>query len=194
VKPPHWEGASSKDRHYCVFPGESQHVPRARVSVDFCTLSEEPRDHDTLHHVTVLELVPNGVCVVWLHLLEEPLEVLYRRLYLTVVVVHDGRDTHHIEATCLPIIMFSHGHAPFKAQVVPLLATLDALLAAVDRDVGWCHLGATWGHLPVSLGKMKFGCLVAGGVLGGGAAWLLEGVPKNIVVFTLTWVLCSAFW
>jgi hypothetical protein len=40
---------------------------------------------------------------------------------------------------------------------------------------------------------MKFSHLVVGGILGGYAAQLLGGVPKNVVVFTLVWVLHVVF-
>jgi hypothetical protein len=71
---------------------------------------------------------------------------------------------------------------------VPLLDTLGALLGAVDGDIGRRLLAATWGRLPTSLGRMKFGHLIAGGILGGDDARLLGGVPKNVIVFPLAWV------
>jgi hypothetical protein len=40
---------------------------------------------------------------------------------------------------------------------------------------------------------MKFGCLTAGGVLGGDAVQLLSGVPKNITVFALARVPRAVF-
>jgi hypothetical protein len=43
---------------------------------------------------------------------------------------------------------------------VPLLATL---LGAVDGNVKRCLHAALWGCLPASLGRTKFGFLVAGG-------------------------------
>jgi hypothetical protein len=43
---------------------EEHRVAPAWVFVKFHTPSEGPRDHETLHHVEVLELVPNGVRMV----------------------------------------------------------------------------------------------------------------------------------
>jgi hypothetical protein len=189
-------GASSIDCHDCVFPGERHRVALTRVFVEFRTPSEGPRDHETLHHVIVLELMSDGVCVVWVGLLEEPLEVVCRRPLLTLVAVLDGRDTPHVGATCLTVVavvVVGHGHVPLRALLAPLLAALEALLGAVDGDVGQHILAIAWGRLPASLGMTKFSRLVAGGVLGGDTAQLLNGVPENVDVFALTWVSRAAF-
>jgi hypothetical protein len=89
------------------------------------------------------------------------------------------------QSRCLPVVvvvvMVDHDRGPLRALLVPLLA---ALLGTVDGDVGRCLLAAAWGRLPDSLGRTKVGRLVANGILGGDAAWLLNGVPKNIVGFS----------
>jgi hypothetical protein len=98
------------------------------------------------------------------------------------------------QSRCLPVVvvvMVGHDRGPLRALLVPLLA---ALLGTVDGDVGRCLLAAAWGRLPDSLGRTKVGRLVANGILGGDAAWLLNGVPKNIVVFALVWVLTRDIW
>jgi hypothetical protein len=74
---------------------------------------------------------------------------------------------------------------------VPLFATLDALLSTLDGDVGWCLHATTWGRLPASLGWMKHGRLIAGGVLGSEAARLLKCVPKKVAILTLERALCA---
>jgi hypothetical protein len=40
---------------------------------------------------------------------------------------------------------------------------------------------------------MKFGCLIACGVLGGDTTWLLVGVPENVIEIALAQVLCVVF-
>jgi hypothetical protein len=72
-----------------------------------------------------------------------------------------------------------------KVLVVPLFATFDALLGAMGGDVGQC--------LPdTSLGRAKHDYLIAGGALGGDAAWLLECVPKEDPTSALPWALYDA--
>jgi hypothetical protein len=141
-------------------PLERHRVASIWVFIEFRTLGGGPRDHETLHHIAVLELVFHGVCMVWVGL---PL---------------------------IPVVMVGHGRGPLKALHVPLLASLDALLSAVDGEVRRCLLAAARGCLLASLGRMKFNRLIVGGVLGGDVAWLLGGVPENVVVFALAWVLC----
>jgi hypothetical protein len=66
-----------------VFPGERHHVAPSWVFVKFCTPGEGPQDHETLHHVIVLEFVPDGVLLVWAGLLKQSLEVVCRWLHPT---------------------------------------------------------------------------------------------------------------
>jgi hypothetical protein len=68
---------------------------------------------------------------------------------------------------------------------VPLLTTLSAIIGTVDGNNGWHLLVDARGRLPTSLGEMKFGRLIDGGVRGGDAAQLLGGVPKNVTVSAL---------
>jgi hypothetical protein len=107
------------------------------------------------HHATVLELVPDGVCMVWVGFLMEPLEVVHGRPRLTLVATCGGQDVPHTGATQHPvvaIVMVGCGRGPLKALPAPLSATLDTLPAAVDGDVGRRSLAAARGRLPVSLG------------------------------------------
>jgi hypothetical protein len=82
--------ASSIDHHDCVFPGERRRIAPARVFVMLRTRGEGPRGHETSHHVAVLELVPDKVCVVWAGFLDEPLEVVRRWTHLILVAVWAG--------------------------------------------------------------------------------------------------------
>jgi hypothetical protein len=71
--------------------------------------------------------MPNGVCVVWVGLLEKPLEVVCRRPRPTLVTMHGGGDASHARAAHLPvkaIIMVGRGRGPLKALLAPLFAPL----------------------------------------------------------------------
>jgi hypothetical protein len=97
----------------------------------------------------------------------------------------------HAEIAHLPIVaivVVGRGHSPLRTLSVPHLAVLGALPSTMDGDIGWCLLTAAWGRLPTSRRKMKFSRLTVGGVLGGDAAKLLSGVPKNVIVFAQAWV------
>jgi hypothetical protein len=140
--------------------------------------------------------VPDGVRVDWLGLHEESLEVVYRRPHLTLATVHGSHDAPHARADCLSIvaiIIVSHSHASLRTLLVPLLAALGALLGAVDGNIRWCLLSATWGLLPAAWERAKFGHLIASGILDGNVVHLLSGVPKNVTTFTLARVPCAAF-
>jgi hypothetical protein len=56
---------------------------------------------------------------------------------------------------------------------MPLIATLGIMDGDVERRL----LTVAWGRHPTAWGRAKFGHLIAGGVLGGGATQLLGGVP-----------------
>jgi hypothetical protein len=103
--PPWQGGASTVNHHDCGFPREGHHVAPAWVLVEFHTPGRGPRDHETLHHVMVLQLVPDMVHVVWAGLLEEFLEVVSRWPRLTLVVVHDSHDVPNAGATRLPVVV-----------------------------------------------------------------------------------------
>jgi hypothetical protein len=88
-------------------------------------------------------------------------------------------QSHHF--FILAIIAVDRGRNPLRTFLVPLLASLGTLLGMMDGDIEWCLLAATQGRLPVVWGRVKFSCLIAGGILGGNATQLLGGVPKNII-------------
>jgi hypothetical protein len=126
-------------------------VAPAWVLAEFHTPSRGPRDHETLHHVTVLELVPNWVHVVWAGHHEEFDEVVGRRPRLTLVTVRGCRDVPHARATHLPavaIIIVGCGPSPLRTLLVPPFATLGTVPGALDGDVGHRLPATTWGRLP----------------------------------------------
>jgi hypothetical protein len=136
-----------------VFPGERHHVAPSWVFVKFCTPGEGPQDHETLHHVIVLEFVPDGVLLVWAGLLKLSLEVVCRWLRLMFAAVHGSRDAPHIGATCLfdiAVIIVGDGRGPLRMLLVPLLSALGSFLGVVGDDVGWCLLVTAWCCLPAS--------------------------------------------
>jgi hypothetical protein len=63
VMPPR-RGAPIIDHHDRIFPREGHHITFAWVIFGFHVLGEGPRDHETLHHATVQELVLGVVHVV----------------------------------------------------------------------------------------------------------------------------------
>jgi hypothetical protein len=163
---PPWRGTSIINHHDFVFIGEGHCFALARVLVELCTLGRGPRDHETLHHVIVFELVPDVVCVFWAGLLEKSLEVVGRRPRLMLVVVHDSHDRPLAGATHLPvvvIIVVGRGHSPLKTLLAP---PLGALASALDGNIGQCLSVVAWSHLHASMRKTKFGRLATGGILG----------------------------
>jgi hypothetical protein len=114
-------GASTIDRHDCVFPRERHHVAPAWVFIEFCTTDKGPQDHETLHHATVLELVPHGVCVVWVGLLEDSFGVICRWPHLTLVTSHDSRDAPPVGAAYLPVVAIVMVVAPWGHWLCLLL-------------------------------------------------------------------------
>jgi hypothetical protein len=122
--------------------------------------------------------------MVWVGLLEEFLDVVCRWLRLMLAASCGGHDTHDVRAARFPIVV---------VVVVGCLPTLSTLPGALDGDVRRCLPATTWSHLPVSWMKMKFGRLAVAGVPGSSTAKLLGGVPENVIVFVLAWVLCVSF-
>jgi hypothetical protein len=127
---PPWRGASIINCHDYIFPGEGHNVAPTWVLIELRTPGREPRDHETHHHVTVLELVPDGLHVVWAGLLEESLEVVGRRPHLTLVAVCGSRDAPHVGAAHLPIvavIVVGCGRSPLRTLLAPPIAALGAM-------------------------------------------------------------------
>jgi hypothetical protein len=74
--------------------------------------THRPRDHEILHHVTVLEFVLNRVCMVWASLLEESLEVVCGQPRLVLPTANDNHDAYHTEAArflAIATVVIGHG-------------------------------------------------------------------------------------
>jgi hypothetical protein len=148
---PPW-GAPIVDPHDCVLPRDMHCIASIRVFIEFHTPNEGPRDHKILHHVVVLELVLNGVCVVWAGLLKESLEVVCRRSCLVLATACGNRDVPHAKAACFLVvatIIAVCGRNPLRTFLAPLLAALGIM----DGDVEWHLLAAARGSPPCYLGQ-----------------------------------------
>jgi hypothetical protein len=98
--------------------------------------------------------VPDRVCVVWVGLLEKPLEVIRRWPRWTVAAAHGGRHAPCTGAAHLPavsIITVGHGHRPLKALFARLVAAFYALLGTMSGDVGQRLLVTALHRFPASL-------------------------------------------
>jgi hypothetical protein len=92
-------------------------------------------------------------------------------------VPHDGAACFLVIAT----VIVGYVCNPLRTLLAPLLVTLSTLLGVLHNDVRRRLLVAAWDHLPAAWGRVKFGRLIAGDVLGGDAAQLLGGVAENVI-------------
>jgi hypothetical protein len=118
--------------------------------------------------------------------------VVHGQPRLMLVAACGSQDVPHARATCLHVVMVSHGRGCLKVLLVPLFAAIDALPAAVDSDIAWCSLTAALGHLPASLGQTDHDCLLAGGMLGGDAVRCLKCVLAKVAMLALERDPCAA--
>jgi hypothetical protein len=58
-------GASPIDRCDGVVLGERRGIAPIGPLIELSAPSEGPRSHEVSHHATILELVPDSVCMVW---------------------------------------------------------------------------------------------------------------------------------
>jgi hypothetical protein len=134
--------------------------------------------------------------VVWVGLLEKPLEVVCGWPCQTPIAASGGQDVSHARAArhlVMAIIMAGRGHGPLRALLVPLVAALDTLLGIVSTDIERCLHVAARGGLPASLCWVKHDHLIDGGALGGDAARLLERAPEEVAMSILSRALCATF-
>jgi hypothetical protein len=75
---------------------------------------------------------------------------------------------------------------------VPLVATFDAVLGAISRDVRRCLLVATRGRFHARLCGVVHDSLVVGGVMCGDVVRLLECASNDVAMFTSPWALLTA--
>jgi hypothetical protein len=127
--------------------------------------------------------VLDGVRAVQAGLLEELLKVVCRRPHLALAMACGCCNIPHAGAACFLIvaaIVVDHSRNTPRTLVAPFLATLDTLLGIKDSDVNRILLATTRGCLPDAHGMVKFGRLIVAGLLGGDAAQVFSGVPKNV--------------
>jgi hypothetical protein len=135
--------ASSIDHHDYFFPRERHRIAPAWVFIELRTPGEGPRGHEGLHYAAVIELVPDGVCMVWAGFLDERLEVVRRRPHLTLVAMHCSRHASRAGAAHLPVvavIMVGRGCGLLRALLRLLLLSLTPSLAWWTATLGGASL------------------------------------------------------
>jgi hypothetical protein len=178
------EGAPIVDHLDHILPGEGHRIASAQVFLRLPVLGEGPRGHQILHHGTVLELVLDTVRMVHAGLLEESLEELCRRSCLALATIHGGCDMLLVGAVRFLVIIaviVNHSCNPLRTLLSPLLAALGVLHGVLGSNIGWRRFAAAGGCFPTTWDKESFGCLLAGGVLGGDVEQFLGSVPKNVI-------------
>jgi hypothetical protein len=106
---PSWCGAPIIDNHDYILLRERHCVAFAQDIIEFHTPGERPQDHENFHHVTAIELVLDGVCMVRAGLLEESLEVVRRRPHLALGATCISRNVPHTGVAC-----FLHRRQPWS--------------------------------------------------------------------------------
>jgi hypothetical protein len=87
--PPLRGGASPVNYQGSVFLRERHHITPVWPFIELCSLGMRPRGHEASHHATILELVPDEVCMIWAGLFEKTLEVICMWPCLTLVTACD---------------------------------------------------------------------------------------------------------
>jgi hypothetical protein len=172
------------DHHDCIFPGEWCHVASAWVFLEFATPGEGPQCREVLHHVTVLELMLDGVHMIWTGLLEKSLKVVSWWPHLVLATMHGSCNIPHVGAVCFldtVIIVVSHDLNPLGAPITSLLSALGSSLGVFDGGGIWHHVAAARSRIPTTWDRVKFGCLLVGGVLDGDVAHLLSVVLRHVI-------------
>jgi hypothetical protein len=118
-------------------------------------------------------------------LLEESLDVVYRRPRLALDTMRCGRDVLLIEVihflVVIIIIIAGRSYDPLGVPLWPLLSTLGVLLGTSDCDVGWCRSTSTGGRSPTAWDKERPDRLLIIGVQGRDVEQLIGGVLDNVI-------------
>jgi hypothetical protein len=154
---------SAIDRHDRLFHEEGCGGLSPRFPLGFLSVGESPGGHVIFHHGALLELMPDGVHVVWTGHFEKFLEVIGQLSCLTLEIVLGGSNVFLIRAVSfllvIVIITTSSNCDPLEAPLLPLLSPLALLLAPLPAALS----GATWllhgGHFPIALDKNNPGHL-----------------------------------
>jgi hypothetical protein len=126
--------------------------------------------------------------MVWVGLLEEPLEVVRgwpRRMFVTV---HDDCGAQNVGAAHVlvaAVVTAGHGRSPLKALLAPLIAAFDILVDTVSSDIGRCLLVTARCRLLASLYRVKHDRIIGGVLLGLGATQLPERASEEGIMFVL---------
>jgi hypothetical protein len=117
---------------------------------------EGPRGHEIIHHVTVLELVLDYVCMLRACLLKKSLEVVCWWPCLALATACGSRDVLHVGVIrfLFIIVVVGHGSNPLRVPLSPLLAALASFLVpwmVMLDGATLVLLGAT--SLPPGIGR-----------------------------------------
>jgi hypothetical protein len=137
------------DCHDHIFPREWHRVAPALVFLRFLVPGEGPQSHEILHHATVIDLVLDGVHMLWAGLLNKSLDVVCQRPHLGLASTCGSSEALHVGAThffLVIVVVVGHGHNPLRVPLLPLLAALVIL----DNNAGWHHFAAAGDRFPTA--------------------------------------------
>jgi hypothetical protein len=132
-------GALIIDHHDRVFSGEGRHASLVEVLIGFHASGEGSRYHEILHYVIVPELVLDGVGMVWVHLLQEFLEVVCGWPRLTLAAAYSHHNACHagaIRSLVVATIIVDCGCSLLKSLLAPVPTALGALPSILGGDFG----------------------------------------------------------
>jgi hypothetical protein len=109
------------------------------------------------------------------------------------MLLHTVVETRHMPETAhfpvAAVITAGRGHDPGRALPIPLLVAFYSLFGTLSGNVRRCIPIAAGGRLPARLYRAEHDRLVASGVSGGDAVWLLERAFEEVTLSALPWAL-----
>jgi hypothetical protein len=143
-------GVPTADCHDHIFPREWHRVTPALVFLRFLVPGEGPQSHEILHHATVIDLVLDGVHMVWAGLLNKSLDVVCQRPHLGLASTCGSSEALHVGAThffLVIVVVVGHGHNPLR---VPLFAS-SCRPCYLGQQRWMAPLCCCWGSIPYRL-------------------------------------------
>jgi hypothetical protein len=127
------------DGHGHLLPGKGYGGLSYCINLGLLVVDESPYGH-VVHHGTLLELVPYGVCVIWVGRLEELFKVIGRLPRLALEVMISSSDVIFIKVTSLlvvvTLIIAGSNDDPLGAPLLPPLIAFGASLRAFADVLG----------------------------------------------------------
>jgi hypothetical protein len=140
-------------------------------SSDFLPLVKPPESCSFFYHGALLELVPDGECMVWAGRLEMLLKVIDRLPRLALEITPSGSDMFFIRVVHLLVVVIiviaCSNYDPLGAPLWSFLTAFSASLSTFAGSLGWCPSAVTKDHLPIALDEDGPDHLCTRGVLGG---------------------------